>query len=224
MKYIVDLPDAYTSKSALFGDILSIPICLEDGKRYGIPTGIKLEPYTELDEDKSYGVSRYKTIGLAFLKWLGDDVGDKLKTVDDVYKFLDKNCCNKDSVENEVWEFVEKLEYLTVGETEDCFDVEYDGIPFVANMFSYQEAKEKYEAWMKLNNEIHVGDEVEYPPNKAKGIVVQCHVPDVYAEVDKYAVFTGTFVEYLPIEWLTKTGRVFPEVAELLEKMRGKYD
>ena len=49
MKYIVDLPEAYTSKSALFGDILSIPICLESGKRYGIPTGIKLEPYTEPD-------------------------------------------------------------------------------------------------------------------------------------------------------------------------------
>ena len=51
MKYIVDLPDAYTSESALFGDILSIPICLEGGKRYGIPTGIKLEPYTELDRE-----------------------------------------------------------------------------------------------------------------------------------------------------------------------------
>lgn len=51
MKYIVDLPDTYTSESALFGDILSIPICLEGGKRYGIPTGIKLEPYTEPNED-----------------------------------------------------------------------------------------------------------------------------------------------------------------------------
>lgn len=49
MKYIVDLPDAYTSESALLGDILRIPICLENGKCYGIPTGIKLEPYTEPD-------------------------------------------------------------------------------------------------------------------------------------------------------------------------------
>lgn len=51
-KYIVDLPDAYTSKSALLGDILSIPIILEGGKRYGIPTGIKLESCTEPDEDE----------------------------------------------------------------------------------------------------------------------------------------------------------------------------
>ena len=51
-KYIVDLPDAYTSKSALLGDILSIPIILEGGKCYGIPTGIKLESCTEPDEDE----------------------------------------------------------------------------------------------------------------------------------------------------------------------------
>lgn len=51
-KYIVDLPDAYTSKSALLGDVLSIPIILEGGKRYGIPTGIKLESCTEPDEDE----------------------------------------------------------------------------------------------------------------------------------------------------------------------------
>ena len=89
---------------------------------------------------------------------------------------------------------------------------------------TYQEAKSLFEKWMENENEIHVGDEVEYPPNKAKGIVVQCHVPDVYAEVDKYAVFTGTSVEYLPIEWITKTGRVFPEVAELLQKMRGEEE
>lgn len=218
MKYIVDLPDAYTSKSALFGDILSIPICLEGGKRYGIPTGIKLEPYTELDEDKSYGVSRYKTIGLAFLKWLGDDVGDKLKTVDDVYKFLDKNCCNKDSVENEVWKFVEKLEYLTVGETEDCFDVEYDGTPFVAGMFSYQEAKARYEAWKKQKDEIHVGD--EYSDVGEVFVVTNINNSDIAS-----VIFTDGSVDEFSKKELRecrKTGRHFPEVAELLEKMRGE--
>ena len=60
MKYIVDLPEAYTSKSALFGDILSIPICLESGKRYGIPTGIKLEPYTEPNEDNAMWMDGYE--------------------------------------------------------------------------------------------------------------------------------------------------------------------
>ncbi len=51
-KYIVDLPDAYTSKSALLGDILSIPIIFEGGKCYGVPTGIKLEPCTPSNDDE----------------------------------------------------------------------------------------------------------------------------------------------------------------------------
>lgn len=111
MKYIVDLPDAYTSESALFGDILSIPICLEGGKRYGIPTGIKLEPYTEPD---------------------------------------------REAIEDEVWEFARKVEYMDIREREEAFNIHY---PF--NQMSYKEAKSKYEVW-KRTKEIRVGDEVEY--------------------------------------------------------------
>jgi len=51
-KYIVDLPDTYASKSALLGDILAIPIILEGGKCYKIPTGIKLEPCAPSNEDE----------------------------------------------------------------------------------------------------------------------------------------------------------------------------
>ena len=130
---------------------------------------------------------------------------------------------DRKDIEDEVWEF---LDFLFTGmnaeERYKCFDEVFSHT--IVSIMSYQEAKAKYEAWLKQKDEIHVGDEVEYLPNKAKGIVVQCHVPDVYAEVDKYAVFTGTSVEYLPIEWLTKTGRVFPEVAELLEKTRGEEE
>ena len=49
MKYIVDLPKEYTSKSLLFGEILSIPIQINGGKNYNIPTSIKITPYTEPD-------------------------------------------------------------------------------------------------------------------------------------------------------------------------------
>lgn len=72
-----------------------------------------------------------------------------------------------------------------------------------------QKPKPNTKEWRKQKDEIRVGDEVAFKPNDAKGIVIQCHVPDVYADVDKCAVFTGNFVEYCPIEWLTKTGRVF---------------
>lgn len=115
-------------------------------------------------------------------------------------------------VEQEVWEFADKYYNMNDIDFDDCCDSEVQS--------SYSEAKAKYEEWRKQKDEIRVGDEVTFKPNDAKGIVIWCHVPDVYADVDKYAVFTGNFVEYCPIEWLTKTGRVFPEVAELLKKMK----
>lgn len=92
------------------------------------------------------------------------DIPSELVLKDDGYSFSDGNsyCItgnlskltpyaepDRKVIEDEVWKFVKKIEYLTRGEAEDCFDVEYDGIPFVANMFSYQEAKAKYEAWLK---------------------------------------------------------------------------
>lgn len=120
----------------------------------------------------------------------------------------------------EAWEFAKTVSIMIPEDKRECWGTEkYNSINLG---YSYQEAKARYEEWKADKDKICVGDEVEYPPNKAKGIVIKCHVPDVYAEVDKYAVFIGTSVEYLPREWLTKTGRVFPEVAELLKKMKGE--
>lgn len=127
---------------------------------------------------------------------------------------------DRKAIEDEVWEFAREMISTSGHEVSEMWGC-VTNFGEVMHNTTYQEAKAKYEAWLKKKDEILVGDEVEYPPNKAKGIVIRCHVPDVYAEVDKYAVFTGTFVEYLQREWLTKTGRVFPEVAELLERMRG---
>lgn len=56
---------------------------------------------------------------------------------------------DRKAIEDEVWEFVKQIECMTFKEIEDCFDTEYEGVPFVANMFSYQEAKAKYDAWKK---------------------------------------------------------------------------
>ena len=49
MKYIIDLPKEYTSVSALIGEILSVPIQINGGKNYNIPTPIKVTPYIEPD-------------------------------------------------------------------------------------------------------------------------------------------------------------------------------
>ena len=141
MKYIIDIPDeAIELMDGHIRVFVEPEFKTGDCKYYALRLSKEnIEPYTEPDEDESYGVSRYKAIGLAFLKWLGNDAGDKLKSADDVYQFLDKNCCNKDAVEDEVWKFVRYMA-LKIGfeQKADCFGT---GSPIVVvRDLSYQEA------------------------------------------------------------------------------------
>lgn len=126
---------------------------------------------------------------------------------------------DRKAIEDEVWELARKIERMTVGEIEDCFDEVYEGDPFVVSSLSYQEAKAMYGAWKKDKDEdeIHIGDEVEYDDirfivtgligDRAYGFKYPCDYDDVG--------------EYCDVDMLTKTGRHFDEVAELLKKMRG---
>ena len=83
-----------------------------------------------------------------------------------------------------------------------------------------QEAIDKIKAYEdKHSDRIEVGDEVTFLPNDRRGIVTACHVPDVYAENDKYAVFCGTTVEYVLRQHITKTGKHY-DIASILEAMR----
>lgn len=158
------------------------------------------------------------------------DIPSELVLKDDGYSFSDGNsyCItgnlskltpytefNRKDIEDEVWKFVEKLEYLTFGEAEDCFDVEYEGTPFVAGMFSYKEAKAKYEAWMKEKDEIHVGDEIILG-RELKMVVIQVDGNGTTIQaVDE----DGECYECIELNEVKKTGRHFDEVAELLKKM-----
>lgn len=85
---------------------------------------------------------------------------------------------------------------------------------------TYQEAKAKYEAWMKQKNELHVGDEIVgiYSDGEVSPPLVVLKVEGNYY----YGIYskTGDFVQGgLNYE---KTGRHFDEVKELLEKIKEK--
>ena len=87
--------------------------------------------------------------------------------------------------------------------------------------YTADEAIEKIRQYEQYEQEeIHLGDEVTFLPNNAKGIVSECHVPDIYSDNDKYAVWCGGTMEYVLKQHLTKTGRTFPEIAEVLAKMK----
>lgn len=115
------------------------------------------------------------------------------------------------SIEDEVWDFASWY-YNNLSEEE--FDECYDGWP----PQTYQEAKTKYEAWLKQKDEIRVGDEVKH--RGLNYVVGYVGADKVYHLIDKNWLRTVVQGGYQ----LIKTGRHFPEVEELLKKMRGNND
>ena len=94
----------------------------------------------------------------------------------------------------------------------DCISRKFD----VLSCLTYSKAKAKYEAWKKQKDGLRVGDEVIYHRNKY--IVGYVGEDEVYHLVDQCWIRVVVQGDYQ----LTKTGRHFSEVAELLKKMRGK--
>lgn len=124
------------------------------------------------------------------------------------------------SVEDEVWELADYMCRMSQTEKSQCFGFSYPSE--VTTNLTYQEAKDKFEAWMKQNDEIKIGDEVEY---ECCGEVVKFIVTGI-----NDSLFYGfkspceyyDVGEYAHIDSLRKTGRHFPEVVQLLEKMKGE--
>ena len=95
-----------------------------------------------------------------------------------------------------------------------CDVADYNPSWFVVKNCSASECIEKIRKYEQRQEEIQVGDEVFY--GNTKGIVIRPEDSDRYA-----SVFTA-FGEHISAENkdLTKTGRHFPEIATVLEKMR----
>ena len=73
--------------------------------------------------------------------------------IDDLEPYIESD---RKAIENEVWSFVDFLENkLKASDYDDVFD---DNSPY--DKYTYQEAKAKYEAWLKQKDEIKIGDEV----------------------------------------------------------------
>ncbi len=121
----------------------------------------------------------------------------------------------------EAWSFAQNIlapsdnsDALTVEDLMDCYGTE-DAWDVVCGM-TYQEACEKYEAWKKQKDRIHVGDEIY--DRRVKGIVT--HVDNSGAGVFYQVVAQSGVTYVLSSLEAKKTGRTFPELADLFEKMR----
>lgn len=103
---------------------------------------------------------------------------------------------------NDAWNFAKKLLNYTNKDWEDLMNL------LLVNNCSYQEAKDTYEKW----NKIQIGDEVKDKDLGDKGIVTctlttRCDV----------LWFDGSVSEDIPMNDLYKTGRHFDEIQNLLK-------
>lgn len=125
---------------------------------------------------------------------------------------------DRKAIEDEVWNFVDfMIHEMDIEEREECF-----GEPLYAvciHELTYQGAKAEYDEWKKQKDEtLDTGDEVYDNEIDSKGVILRRYNSDTIDILWD----DGSAGETIAIKAITKTGRHFPEVAELLEKMRGE--
>lgn len=135
-------------------------------------------------------------------------------------------CCNMYtpdtiSIEKAVWDFVTELLSANIDELEALFNCDFEDI---YTNYSYQEVKDKYNAWKK-EKEIKIGDEVQY---ELDGEIIKFVVFGKFADDDCYYGYNianatdPVWDAWEVMRGVTKTGRHFNEVGELLRKIENK--
>lgn len=120
---------------------------------------------------------------------------------------------DRKAIEDEVWKFTGKIQKMTCEQMHEVLGITAPNYDYFCNEISYQEAKAKYEEWSKQN--IREGDEVIYN-SRTRAVVLKPETEEKYGTIltSEFATITVSHDD------LEKTGRCFPEVVELLKKMR----
>lgn len=203
-KYIIELnPDCVE------GEYLRIPARIA-GKEQWLVTKAALTPCTELDLEQVRKEAYEEGKKQAKVQAELDVCHDIEKVAKENYK----------AGLADAWEAARKIAKLDSAEQKRIYGG--FGIYYIAHEFSAQEAIKKIRQYEQEREEIKIGDEVE-------------RILD--GEVDSKAVFleenkgyyhclfwTGSFFSTLsyPKKQFRKTGRHFPEIAAVLEKIRGE--
>ena len=115
--------------------------------------------------------------------------------------------------QNNAWKFARKMISTSEDEVSEMWGCATNFGEVMHNT-TYFEAKAKYDAWKKEKEEIRVGDEVVF--YGCKYIVIYVGADEVYHLIDETWLRKVVQGKYL----LTKTGRHFDEVSNLLERIR----
>ena len=115
----------------------------------------------------------------------------------------------------DAWEAARKIIHMPEGDLLNIFTECYSAVCTALQVllkYDAAEAIEKLKAYEQEQEEIQVGDEVV----AASGKAVVLRVLDVNA----YYVYKDATWGFMRCDELVKTGRTFPEIATVLEKMR----
>lgn len=127
---------------------------------------------------------------------------------------------------NGAWEAARKIAKLNTDEQKRLFGC--FGIYFIAHEFSASEAIEKIRQYEQEQEdaEFHVGDEFVTKNNKDIGVIVAANAKRVLVlwkdDADIVDENNREFTTKWAKERFAKTGRNFPEIAEVFKKMKGE--
>ena len=135
---------------------------------------------------------------------------------------------DRNVIEDEVWEFASMLMNMHPDVAEDIYWSMNGGKGIgVAAEMTYQEAKAKYDSWIKANRDkekrIEVGDEIEYKDCPSEtAIVLRLYQPTFFKPLADLIYRDGKIETQVIVDKLVKTGRHFPQVEEMLKAMKGE--
>lgn len=189
------------------------------GKKYVI----ELEDVSFVEDLPLPGERLYRVKGFKGLVF--DKFGlSKLRPLDDALREAERKGQDEAKMEGaeEAWKLARwAFSEAYDSDLADAFPYEWNNGGFNRIMkLSFADAKKKYDAWATGKDNIQIGDEVEYIETKQKGVV--WIVDDNYVEgfyTEGTTVIGGFFWYKTEIR---KTGRYFPELAEMLKKIGEK--
>ena len=122
-----------------------------------------------------------------------------------------------EDAQEEAWEFAKQVSIMKPEDKKECWGTaKFNTINFG---YSYQEAKDRYEAWKaKQESRLEVGNEVENQKFGTIGVITNIDNSLVHILWESGRSSSYDFENIN----LKKTGRHFPQVAELLKAMKGE--
>ena len=208
-KYIIEVGDAYAEHICGKGDMLCLPVRINEFENNWMNTNISLTPYTEPDIEKAREEEYEKGYQDATAKISSDEQAIAEKAYQ--------------SGLNDAWKAARKI---ACAGAHGGYHIDTKIHIFGAADYSYilanynaPEAIEKIRQYEQKQEEIQVGDEVKDDKDDI-GVCTEIS----YSANSMHIMYADGTATDISLTGVTKTGLHFPEIAAVLEKMRGEQD